>query len=313
MQKRNALMLFMAFYMALFLTLPCLAQREVMAAKMPVVTIESYTLSKGDFSPGTSSTVTLTLKNTGAKYTVDSVVVTYSSMEAQISPVYGTANQTVIDSIAPGETATVDFIVDVPADTELEKANINFNLSYSVFSSTKGAPENAYETFSNEASISIPITYDQSFKVSNVSVAESTSVGATTLVSISYSNNDTAEVKDIVLNIEGNIEKDTSKLEIGELPSGQTGVKDTYVAFTQDGTQNLTLSISYVDAENRTIVKDLGTYTVEVEKKATTPGGSQVTVEEDNTAQHMKIALFAVGFLLVIICVVMYLYKRNKD
>lgn len=282
-----------------------IGDRPASAGKMPVITIDSYELTKGDFSPGSKNTITLTIKNNGTKYTADSVTVTYTSLE-NVNPAFGVGNQVVINSLAAGASTKVSFDVCVPTAIEAEYATLSFNMAYVVF----GEGED-YKDFSNAVNIALPVQYDQTFSVNSVSVADTTSVGATTLVSISYSNGGTKDVTNVVLNIEGNIESDNKKVIIGDLSGGQTEYKDTYVKFLESGTQNLSMTISYIDADGRSITKDIGTSTVDVAPSKSKDTGNQVTVEKNSSSTYMKIAIIAIVILLAAACAVTFAMKRK--
>lgn len=299
-------LLFMCFLVVL--TMPFVKKENVQAGKSPLVTIESYEISKGNFSPGEESTISLTLKNTSNMMNTDSIVITMSSMDMTVSPVYGTSNQALVETLSPGQTTVVDFVVDIPSEVEVKKAAISFNIAYYAYLPKYVDEINTYVTYSNEVAISVPITFDKSFSISNVSVAETATVGATTLVSLSYCNNDAGTVSDVVLNINGEIDESTSKVEIGELMSGQTGVKDTYVKFLNAGTKTLELSLTYKDSVGRLVTKNLGKQTVEV-APAINNNDATVSVEQDKNIVNLK---FVVGVIFVLLVVAGIVVIRNK-
>ena len=279
---------------------------ETSAGKLPLIVIESYELTSGDFSPGTTSTITLNVMNNGDSYAADTIKISFSSLDG-VSPVYGTDNQVIIDELVAGEQTQVSFAVEVPSNIEKEKLAMDFEISYVVFD---GASKD-YMAFTNIASISVPVKYDKTFKVNSVSVAESTTVGATTLISISYSNDSLADVKEIELIIEGNIDAANKKVEIGELSSGQTEYKDTYVKFLEEGHQTINVSIRYVDGEGRVISRELGNYSVEVGKNPNQNSSSSVELEKDNTMIYVLIVVVVVVMVMGALYIV--IIRRKND
>lgn len=278
---------------------------ETTAGKLPLIVIESYELTSGDFSPGTTSKVTLTVMNNGDSYAADTVKISFSSLDG-VTPVYGTDNQMIIDELQPGEEAQVVFDVEVPANIEKEKLGMDFEISYVVFEKDS----KNYLPFTNNASISVPVKYDKTFKVNSVSVAESTTVGATTLVSISYSNDSPSDVKEIELIIEGNIDPQNKKVKIGELSSGQTEYKDTYVKFLEEGHQNINICITYVDGEGRVISREVGNYSVEVGKTLNENSSGSVELEKDNT---VYIVIFVIIVVLVMGALYIAIIRKKND
>lgn len=262
---------------------------ETTAGKLPLIVIESYELTNGDFSPGTTSKITLTVMNNGDSYAADTVKITFSSLDG-VTPVYGTDNQMIIDELQPGEETQVSFEVEVPSNIEKEKLSMDFDISYVVFEKDS----KNYMPFSNNASISVPVKLDKTFKVNSVSVAESTTVGATTLVSISYSNDSPSDVKEIELVIDGNIDAENKKVKIGDLSSGQTEYKDTYVKFLEEGHQTINICITYVDSEGRLISRELGNYAVEVGKSLSNDSSSSVELKKDNTIYIVIVVIIVV-------------------
>ena len=227
------------------------------------------------------------------------------SSNSGITPVYGESNQKYVDMLDAGRTVEVVFKVDVPTTIETEKAEVMLKIEYE---NAKG------EDKSNQATVYIPIKNTGELEINNVSVADSAKVGAKTLISVSYANGSDITLRDAVIKIEGNIEDEGTSVELGNIETGISKYKDMYVTFTKTGEQPVELTISYKDAEGKTITKEVCNETVNV------MAADQVIEDTDDNTQvqtndklKKNILKILVLFAIVGVCVGIFRDWKKRE
>lgn len=268
------------------------------------IIIDSYTIEKGDFTPGSTATIAFKLRNIGGSINMKNIYVQLSS-NSGITPVYGESNQKYVDMLDAGRTVEVVFKVDVPTTIEAEKAEVMLKIEYE---NAKG------EDKSNQATVYIPIKNTGELEINNVSVADSAKVGAKTLISVSYANGSDITLRDAVIKIEGNIEDEGTSVELGNIETGISKYKDMYVTFTKTGEQPVELTISYKDAEGKTITKEVCNETVNV------MAADQVIEDTDDNTQvqtndklKKNILKILVLFAIVGVCVGIFRDWKKRE
>lgn len=269
-----------------------------------VVLLDSYKVTNGDFTVGTSATISFWIKNASKSHAIKGVVVEYSS--EHLTPVYKQDNQSYVDSIAPGKVAEVKFDVDLSPEIEEEKVGLNLKI--------KGKFQESQGEAVNSMSVSIPIQKSSEFVVNNVSVADSAVVDAKSLISISYSNQSNSAIRDVALYVEGDIPEEQKEIKIGNMEPGVSQYKDVYVEFNSAGKKSLTLSIAYLDSKGKEVVKEITTETVNVINAIQpTPAPEQIT-KEKNDYLFKKIAKVVVlGLICVVGAAFVWSLTRKKE
>ncbi len=268
------------------------------------IVIDSYNIEKGDFTLGSTATIAFKLKNIGGSVNMKNIYIQMSS-NSGITPVYGESNQKYVDMLDAGRTVEVVFKVDVPTTIETEKAEVMLKIEYE---NAKG------EDKSNQATVYIPIKNTGELEINNVSVADSAKVGAKTLISVSYANGSDITLRDAVIKIEGNIEDEGTSVELGNIETGISKYKDMYVIFTKTGEQPVELTISYKDAEGKTITKEVCNETVNV------MAADQVIEDTDDNTQvqtndklKKNILKILVLFAIVGVCVGIFRDWKKRE
>ena len=268
------------------------------------IDIDSYNIEKGDFTLGSTATIAFKLKNIGGSVNMKNIYIQMSS-NSGITPVYGESNQKYVDMLDAGRTVEVVFKVDVPTTIETEKAEVMLKIEYE---NAKG------EDKSNQATVYIPIKNTGELEINNVSVADSAKVGAKTLISVSYANGSDITLRDAVIKIEGNIEDEGTSVELGNIETGISKYKDMYVTFTKTGEQPVELTISYKDAEGKTITKEVCNETVNV------MAADQVIEDTDDNTQvqtndklKKNILKILVLFAIVGVCVGIFRDWKKRE
>ena len=117
--------------------------------------IESVEISKGDFAPGTTSTLRFKIKNEGATAVAKNVLIKVGGSDA-VTPIYGEANQKYIPSIMENQVVDFELKVDLAQEVDSEKVAVSLDMSY----------ELGEQKSSNTATVYIPVQYNSGIIVS---------------------------------------------------------------------------------------------------------------------------------------------------
>ncbi len=222
-------------------------QENIVYAAGNRVVVDSYSIEKGDFTPGSTATLAFQLKNIGGAASAKNIFIQMSSTTG-ITPVYGESNQKYVEKIVSNGMVKVFFKVDIPTAIETEKADILLRIEYET---AKG------EDRENQVTVAIPVNNNGELEINNVSIPENAKAGIKALISVSYANGSDITLRDSQIHIKGNVKEDGSSIEIGNIESGMSKYKDLYVTFQDPGEQKIELTFSYNDAEGKKITKEI--------------------------------------------------------
>ncbi len=291
------------FLICMCMVLGFLFVREKICAANNILAIDSYEIEKGDFSPGSEATVSFQLRNRSTKVAKDIRI--QVSADNGVTPVYGDSNQIFLEQISAGATQELLVDFDIPDEIDAEKTAIMLQISYGF-----GADREM-----NSPSIFVPIQHTNAFEINSVSVAESTKVGAKALVSVTYSNQTEATLRNVKFLFEGAIAADSKYVEIGNVESGVSLYKDMYVVFTEQGQQDLEIQVSYEDAEGKSYTKDVSKESILVMADSTAqPDKSyeEMQVHRKEIQKKKDIAKGVVGFFMFVFGIAVLLGIKRR-
>lgn len=266
--------------------------------------IESVEISKGNFSPGTTSTLRFKIKNEGATAEAKNILIKVGGSDA-VTPIYGEANQKYLASIMPGQVVELELQVDLAQEVDSEKVAVSLDMSYEL-----GDGKN-----SNTATVYIPVQYNSGIIVNGVSVAENAKLGSKALISVTYANGGDSTLKDVTFHIEGNIEEETKDTSIGNLETGVSDYKDIYVIFNEKGEQTVDISVSYTNMDGKTFTKDVSSEVITVMDEEVKVDHEEVVVPAQQENSILK-KILKVAVLLSIIAVfsaIVYTITKKKE
>lgn len=265
--------------------------------------IDSVEIEKGDFSLGSTAVLSFKIKSIGLSNTATDIIVNFSS-ESGVTPVFGESDQKYMATVSPAETKELKFEVNVPKIMEEERAQITLELAYEV----------AGEKSSNTASVYIPIQYNSGVVINGVSVAESAKIGSKALISITYANGSDETLKDVTFHLDGNIEEETSTVNIGNLESGASNYQDVYVVFKEMGEQTVDITVSYTDMEGNMFTKEVSSEVITVSNEESVNSNEVVIPAQDGDTILIKIVKIAVllGIFAVIGYMIVLVMKKKK-
>lgn len=107
----------------------------------PLVILDSYTLDNSDVVYGENNMLHIKFKNVSQIEDATNILVSYTSENQIVVPVYGEANLIYIDKIPAGETDTVDLPICVLASTT-GYVQMNFSMQYTANNTIRNSVTN---------------------------------------------------------------------------------------------------------------------------------------------------------------------------
>ncbi len=260
-----------------------------------VVVIESYTVEGGPLEAGKDVTINLTLHNTSRNTPATSILMNVSSSSGLIYPAYGNDNQFFVGTIAAGASETIKVPISVSQNYDSQAVDFTCAFNY-VSLNTK---------MTNQATIVIPSSGGGSIEVKSVSVSSHATVNGESLLSISYVNLTNEKISDAEILVSGNVSEESKAISLDTIKAGKNYSEDCRITFTEAGDQEIEIIFAYTDIDGSRVETELGKYNVEVEENSTA-----VAAEEDETMIWIGRGISAVGFILAIVAIILYIKKR---
>lgn len=266
--------------------------------------VVSYEIEKGDFSPGSESTIKLTIKNQNVKAAATEITAEISYGSSEVTSVYGESNQKFLGNIGPGQTLDVSFRMDVGAQIDISKAQVTLKLNYTM----------SGEDTEKSSSVFIPVKQNGGIVINGVSVADSAKIGSKALISITYENSSDETLKNVTFNLDGNIEEDGKTVEIGNLESGASDYHDAYVKFTELGEQTVSISVEYTDMEGNKFTKDVSNEVITVSEGEVVNNNTTVIMPDQENGILKTVLKYLVLVAIFVLLVVTYkVIVKKKD
>ncbi len=262
-----------------------------------LIGVEKYSIGTGILEAGKDVTIMLTLRNLSSNVGANNVMITTSSTSGMIYPVYGSDNQIYVGNISAGSTKEISIPVSVSP---------KFNGDYVDFT-CEFAYQSGLNKLSNTSTMIIPTSGGSTIKVKAISLSSHASVNAKTLLSISYSNNSGSNITDAKLVVDGNVSFDSKSIPLGTVKPGKNYAEDLYIIFSEEGSQNVNIKLTYTDISGEPVEIDLGKYTVSVsEELAPTVSGKGY----DKNLSLIGKLIALVAMLAACVCTFFYIKKR---
>lgn len=265
------------------------------------VIVTGYEVSNNDVTPGEKFTLTYRIKNMNPVHPVYSVLMTIGSSSENIYPVYGQSDQIYVEALQPNEEVPIK--VQLKAAANLEVLSVDYPISLSYFDDIEG-------TTSNQTILQIPIGQESMLAIQNYSVAETSTVGTGTRVSVSYQNIGVEKLQNVQLHVKVK-GMEEQVFSIGNVDVQESNNKETYLMFSDPGEKKVTLRLTYEDEKGNTYKSD------KIEAKIQVNGASlseTVSGVQDAAPQQIsKKMVVAVGVVCVVaIAGAILIVKRKR-
>lgn len=257
---------------------------SVLKAADPVIVATGYEIVDGSVEIGQEFTIEVTIQNMNKYATAYNVLVDTTSEDLDLRMVNGAVNQHYYPSLAPGETKTFKQTYKLEERYPYNSAMLTFTFYYC---DEKG------EEYDNRTIITPLVITPCKLNLNVLSVASTATLEERSLVNVRCTNDGVNDIENIVMKIEGEIHENQKSVSLGSLISNEQVMKDCYVNFTKEGSQELTISFEYEDKNGNKFTLEPSTYTVEVNQ----PSTSSVT---KNNNQLTTPAIILIVFAVII-------------
>lgn len=298
----------------IILLLMPLNQVKVMASEIglqdlpPKLIIESYHVEGEQLIPGEDFTLKLKIKNTNPYVDAHNVMISYSSSNLVVYPVYGESNQSFIEKVSAGKSEVVELHMTVLENANTNVASISIQMDYS--------SDNSSNSISSSGII-LPISASCNMEIRSLSVAQSSMLGSKSLVSIAYTNTGSADIRNAKMILEGDILEEQKEVLLGDLLIGAQASKDCYVNFQHEGEQNLSISFSYEDSNGVVYTIPEQKFTTMVNPIVVDSSGVTAPNEEPNQTLFEELELWQVvlmigGIVAILIIIIAIIHSKNR-
>jgi len=251
----------------------------------PRVIVTGYEAENGGISPGETTKIKVTLKNTNATYTAYGVLLTCTSDNENIFTKYGTSNQVYVDSLTPGQEKTVEISLSA---TENLAVSVNGKLNVQYKDDVNGQS-------SSDILISIPLKED-ALKTKRIYIPQSVIIGGKTRISITCENDTTEEIYNAVMTVKTN-DTTLASTDICTVINGSRKSPEVYVAFNSLGKQSITIELTYKDAQGQIYTKTSQVYQIEVLDKDSSNVDTNQIKDSTSGTQNNFVTVNQLGYL----------------
>ncbi len=281
---------------------------------LPALLVSGYSITEGVISAGEEFTLDIQMRNENRYAGAYQVYMTLYSQTDGIYLQPGETNQRYVEYIPPGGTGSFQVRMAVSEQINSDKALMEIRFDYVNEAGNAGT---------NTTSISPAVRASANLEILSVTAADYVDMGARALLNIQYANTGQTPVKNVRLNIEGNIEESQKTVDLKAPEIGQQEYLDCYVIFTESGNQRLTVTLTYednegvhyeVEPEHLTVLvaPEKGSGTSETSSFEEPEADVQVQVsEERKISVDGKTAAIAAGIVLVLLAAVFWIKNRK--
>ena len=268
----------------------------------PKIMLTGYSVEESVSVSG-DTMVHLDFTNMSKLHELSEILITYTSPNNTVAPVFGVTNQIYIEKLDAEETSRVNLPV-VLLEAGTQYARMDFNIQYT-YGGSKNAQNYSYIVFLKQR--------DGNLTITNTNIARSTTVGAQTIASISYRNNSSITMYNAKIHFTGGIEE--KEVYIGTVGAGGSGYSENYVVFKETGTQNLTVYMTYENAGGIETVVEGETYSIQVDEidngTDQNPNGTDDELQGENQVYSYGV-LIIITAIVVFILIMAFLNRKKK-
>ena len=279
---------------------------EAIENENPRVIVTAYGVSDGAIAPGETSTLNFTLKNMSKTQTAYAVVVTVTSDNLKVYPVYSTSNQRYIEEIKPNEEVSITMDIEGSLNLDVQSVNFNVNMLYQ---------DSRSEEITNSSIIQLPVSVENALVVSRYYIPETAAVNNRTRINATIKNSGAEELTNVqmIVQVDG---VEQPAIDIGTVEGKGEGYRDTYIEFATTGTHSVMITFKYSDTVGNVYTTHTDIFQVNVVENAEDVTQQQSVENQDATATAglpFNIAIWQIcliaGIIVVIIIIIVLLRK----
>jgi len=235
----------------------------------PWLVLASYDINDGSsetITPG-SFVIEYTLQNTSETDLINTILL-YDQRNSYIVPVHGSANIEYIGKISANQGHSGKLYLFVPEDAPTGIHRFDITLNYN-----SEDPAVNYQLTSS-FSIYIRISNNPALVLKQVDLSSEVTGGGRRYLYIEYENPGTIDFRNLRLMIEGNIDEQQRTQVLPILKAGRSNSIEYPMQFTDTGTQNIDVYISYSDDAGNTYQTPVVSKQADISDTETTESGN---------------------------------------
>lgn len=263
----------------------------------PQVMVESYEVTEGQLLSGQKVNLKMNIKNESVNRAAKSLVLTYHEKQYQMLPQDGAGNQVFIGEIGPGEVAEVNIPMVIAEELRTSLITLELSISY-------GDEDGV--AYLNQPTIYFNV-FPEHLVVENLYVSSQPEEQRDSLVSVSYRNQSTETISNLVFHVNGDIAEEGKQMSFLSLAPGEQRFSDIQVAFNKTGEQRVTAYFTYQDESGHEFATKEQTVTVQVVP------GSDLPSYEEKTIDMTVIGVKAAITLVLLLAGIMVIKKGLKE
>ena len=248
----------------------------------PQVVVTSYNITSQHIFGGDNFELSFTLKNTSSA-TANNVLISFSSESNAFVPGTGTPNQISAGKITSGSTFSGK--IGLRANDILKSGIYTLHISLQYlgtnyqYQTGNGAPpvNGTASTYSSATDISLKIEQPEKMTIKNVTVPETAILGFQTRLSINYENPGATDIKNVIVNLSGDIPDKEKSVQVGGVKAGASGYVEQYITPQKAGQLPLGIILTFQDSNGNSYTTETKSATITVkanDSTQTTPGAT---------------------------------------
>lgn len=294
-KKMNIIVTTMAVTLVLVLLLGI---KDAYAEGAPKLLISGYSIEEGRAAAGEEFKVKFTVENKSTAFDADSILLTFSNESNSVLPVQGNTNQAYIDVLPKGGSAEVVFSMKIDHHVNVETLPVNFRMDYS-YGDGSIVDNNVTCTLELEPSCTLDII--------TLSVSDTTYNDGNAYISFYGKNTGNVDIKNLAMNVKGNVREGDKKLDIGTIPDGSAKNQDFCVVLNEKGSQIIDIYFTYNDELGNEYVIGDRSYVIEVTDEQGLANNEKGIFNAIKNATWQTYVVIIAGFAIIFL---VFLYKR---
>lgn len=205
----------------------------------PRITVENYSISGDEITPGEEFELTLKLRNTSIFYDTYSVLAQVCDETGSIYPVYGMSDQIYVERVYARNTWDITFKLQAAKEINTTVFPIKIHITYN--------DNKFFDKQINDTYLYLPVKVNGDLNITNVSIPQNTEIDTKARVAIDYENNGIGTLKNIKMNVSGDTGFEEYTTNLYSLNGGSKGNTEIFVDCNRLGEIPITVSFTYED------------------------------------------------------------------
>ncbi len=231
----------------------------------PYLIVNQYDYGGEDIVAGQTFTLNFSVLNTSRTVPVENIKVTVAPEYSQDAPTLAatsSSNTFYIDSLPVKGSVEQSIQLQAKKNSKPGSAMVTVSFTYQYYSNGTLQPE---KTVSEQ--IAIPVIQEDRLEVGELEPPMQVWVGMTDMISLSFVNKGSTEVRNISAEITGNIANPGQRQYIGNLESGSENSADFEISAMEPGEVSGTVILTYEDSNGteKTVEKEFKITAMEME------------------------------------------------